>query len=145
VSRPLNLASDAGSADPSVPRGGRVPLPRPRPDGRVRAQAPGFTARSLADFVASSRATAGPGEPRPACAGMDPESFFFDERTSAGAGLASELRALCAACPRQPGCLEEAVDLGDWEGFRGGKTGRERRALDTASTRRYRSVARRAP
>jgi len=58
-----------------------------------------------------------------ACKGASLEVFFPAARV-----VLDEARALCASCPVRPDCLAEALDLRDVEGFRGGRTGDERRA-----------------
>lgn len=59
------------------------------------------------------------------CAQTDPE-LFFPPTGDQG----HEARAICAACPVQSECLQDAIDTGDlFSGIRGGKSPRQRRAL----------------
>ncbi len=71
------------------------------------------------------------------CADTDPEEFFLGEgrpgkRADASAREHAEhlahLRALCVACPVTQACLKEALRWDD-DGFRGGLTAEERRAI----------------
>ena len=61
-----------------------------------------------------------------ACNGLDP-ARWFPERT--GASVAAAAKAVCAACPVQPQCLEHALEAGEREGIWGGSSPRERRRL----------------
>lgn len=58
-----------------------------------------------------------------ACAGK-PLSMFFPED---GVGTAAPAQKVCQECPAAAECLLDAVRLGDWEGIRGGWSGRKRR------------------
>ena len=54
------------------------------------------------------------------CLGSDPALFFTPGREDAA-------RAVCATCPVVDRCLHLAVSMGDWDGVRGGMTGKDRK------------------
>ena len=60
-----------------------------------------------------------------ACIDSDIAVFF----PPAGFEALSEARSLCRRCPVRQQCLNEALKLNDTFGFRGGKTGEERRKI----------------
>lgn len=66
-----------------------------------------------------------------ACRGQDPEKFFspHGERDDARVRRVAAAKAICARCPVVAKCLEEAVELGDNYGVRGGLSEGERRRL----------------
>ncbi len=61
---------------------------------------------------------------RGACRGLDPAAFYPPVEEEA-----DEARAVCAACPVQPECLEFALANREAEGIWGGATSRERRRM----------------
>lgn len=71
---------------------------------------------------------------RAACRGMDPEIFYREKKLPGQIGphTYDVARAICAACPVRPECLEYALDLptsiGHF-GFWAGTTDKERRRL----------------
>ncbi len=58
------------------------------------------------------------------CAETDPE-LFFPELGHSG----TEAKRVCAACSVREECLEDALARGEFDGVRGGLSGRQRRAL----------------
>jgi WhiB family redox-sensing transcriptional regulator len=55
------------------------------------------------------------------CANEDPEIWFADRTAKA--------RKICDGCPVREICLQDAIDERDFEGVRGGLSGRQRRRL----------------
>lgn len=56
---------------------------------------------------------------RAACAGLDPAIFYPEERTRKASGF-EEARRICAQCTVRRECLNDALEMGDTHGFRGG-------------------------
>jgi WhiB family transcriptional regulator, redox-sensing transcriptional regulator len=67
---------------------------------------------------------------RAACAapGIDPETFYPEPGRR---GVVAKARRICARCPVQAPCLEEALGMPGWldEGVRAGLTAKDRSAL----------------
>ncbi|MFF2411835.1 WhiB family transcriptional regulator [Streptomyces sp. NPDC058092] len=78
---------------------------------------------------------AGGWETRAACRGLNPRLFEPGPVSNASIAQAGRARAVCARCPVQRLCLDDAlrtekgVSAADREGIRGGLDGRERYAL----------------
>lgn len=68
-----------------------------------------------------------------ACRGAPISVFYPDQH--AGPRMYDTARWLCNRCPVRTQCLQEAVDLWDTHGFRGGMTGDERARLSSAVMR----------
>lgn len=64
------------------------------------------------------------------CRGLSPK-MFFPER---GELVSEEAKAVCAACPVQRECLAYAIATKEMDGVWGGKSGRQRRDMRSAST-----------
>ncbi|WP_346536983.1 WhiB family transcriptional regulator [Micromonospora sp. DPT] len=60
------------------------------------------------------------------CLAVDPDVMHPDARDFKGHAKA---KAICDGCPVQRECLDDAFRVGDWEGVRGGMTGKERREM----------------
>lgn len=69
---------------------------------------------------------------RAACRGLD-ASLFFPER---GEMVSQTTRDVCASCPVQAECLDYALEIKERDGVWGGKSGRQRRDLRSASAER---------
>lgn len=61
-----------------------------------------------------------------ACRGVDLDVFY---PSTTGPGQYDQARTYCASCPVRDDCLEDAVRRRDFEGFRGGKTPRQRQDI----------------
>lgn len=76
-----------------------------------------------------------------ACAGMNPDVFYPDLDDPLHPNPSDPAFTIpaqvCAECPIAEGCLADGETSGDWDGIRGGLTGRQRH-------RRYRERLRRA-
>jgi WhiB family transcriptional regulator, redox-sensing transcriptional regulator len=72
---------------------------------------------------------------RCALPGVDPDLFYPDPGQR---GKVSRARRICARCPVQAPCLEEALGMPAWldEGVRAGLTAKERSALRAQGHRR---------
>lgn len=63
------------------------------------------------------------------CAGADPEIFYPRSMKDGGAEDVRLGKELCAACPVQDECLEEAVEVGDVWGWRAGRSPNQIKAM----------------
>lgn len=78
---------------------------------------------------------AGGWEAQAACQALNPSLFYPGPLSNASIAQADRARAVCARCPVQRQCLDDALDTekgvraADREGIRGGLDGRERFAL----------------
>lgn len=71
-----------------------------------------------------------PAKPMPACRLHDPEIWFPVGEVGQGAIMQAELaKAICHGCPLKDACLDWALRTGVPYGIWGGKTERERRAI----------------
>jgi WhiB family transcriptional regulator, redox-sensing transcriptional regulator len=68
-----------------------------------------------------------------ACRDEDPELFFPVGTRGPALQQEAEAKAVCARCPVRARCLQDALEIGDDHGVRGGMTERERRALIRAA------------
>ncbi|MFD5898620.1 WhiB family transcriptional regulator [Streptomyces sp. NPDC060366] len=77
-------------------------------------------------------------QPRPACAGADPELFFAHALATA---QVAEAKAICATCPLKASCLQGALERGE-HGVWGGTDDDDRsRMKRRAARRRARAAA----
>lgn len=60
------------------------------------------------------------------CLGIDPDIFYPERGDNDGVDAA---KAICARCPVEHECLEDAIATREMIGVRGGKSGKERRAI----------------
>lgn len=63
------------------------------------------------------------------CRDADPEVFYPRSMKDGGAEDVKLGKAICAACPVQDECLEEAVEVGDIWGWRAGKSPNQIKAM----------------
>jgi len=77
---------------------------------------------------------------RAACKDLDTDLFFPVGETGAAVEQTEAAKAVCAACPVQPECLEYALVTNEQAGIWGGATEAERRTI----RRRRRAPQRRA-
>jgi WhiB family redox-sensing transcriptional regulator len=61
-----------------------------------------------------------------ACASVDTELFFAADSDK---NAIKQAKKVCAGCPVRATCLDEALEIGDQYGVRGGMTAKERRKL----------------
>lgn len=66
------------------------------------------------------------------CLDEDPDTMHPQDRDLYGQNQA---KGICAGCPVKDECLTDAINTDDWNGIRGGMTGKERRAYHSKPIR----------